>query len=810
MPQARYHRRIDFTQSLALLMLRSTLCLLLLVFVCALHAAPVPPTAQMPDGNGPWVVRAWYPDRVSLRLLTRRTAPWQVNHAEGYVVVEVANRYEYRQLLDLGFKTWIDPDFTRLLTEPASLRSIPGFACYRTVEETAQTLDQLVAEHPSLARLVTIGESWERQQNAAEGYELRVLVLGNQATPEPKPKMFVMGAVHAREYTTAELVTRFAEDLLADYEDDADVRWLLDTHELHVIPQSNPDGRKQAEAGLLWRKNVNQAYCGATSNARGADLNRNFPFEWGNHDGSSGDVCSSTYRGLSPASEPETGAIIDYVRSVFPDRRADDLSSPAPDETEGVFLDIHSFSELVIWPWGFTDLPAPNGTALATLGRRLAWFNGYTAQQAVDLYVTDGTTLDFAYGELGLPAFTFELGTAFFQNCDQFLGSILEPNRAALRYALRVSRRPYLLPAGPETSLLQASPVEPGETALFFAVADDGRFRQGAQIETSQRITAARIHDGALDGALVAIMSPVDGSFDSSREELVGVVDSNGRPVGRHLLVAQAEDESGAVGPGIGQWLEVVSAGTTGKVEGLLIDAAMQAQIHVPGVVRSGDYASLNGPSGYSIRLHPGTRQLRAEVAGYLPSAAFPVDVSAGRTSTLNLSLLPECELLGSDAEAGVPADWSLTFPWGLSDLHSVSPTRSFTDSPVGNYSNGANTAMILPALDLSAIEGLRLSFASRCDTEQGFDFGRLEYRVGEGGWVELWQCSGSPVWEAVDLDLSDLAGQAQVQLRFRITSDGFQTLDGWYLDDIRLVGGSLNCPNAPLWEEFADGFEGS
>ena len=75
------------------------LFLLLLAFGIALHAAPVAPSAQMPEGSGPWVVRAWYPDRAGLNLLTRRTAPWQVNHREGYVVVEVRNRYEYQLLL---------------------------------------------------------------------------------------------------------------------------------------------------------------------------------------------------------------------------------------------------------------------------------------------------------------------------------------------------------------------------------------------------------------------------------------------------------------------------------------------------------------------------------------------------------------------------------------------------------------------------------------------------------------------------------------------------------------------------------------
>ncbi|MDV7390226.1 hypothetical protein RZS08_02680, partial [Arthrospira platensis SPKY1] len=108
-----------------------------------------------------------------------------------------------------------------------------------------------------------------------------------------------------------------------------------------------------------------------------------------------------------------------------------------------------------------------------------------------------------------------------------------------------------------EIESFQASLVEPGEQALFFAVADDRRFRPGSgDPEPSQRIVGGRIHEQDLQGPLVAIMAAADGSFDSEREEMLGAVDSGGRAPGRYLLVAQAEDESGARGPGIGQWLE--------------------------------------------------------------------------------------------------------------------------------------------------------------------------------------------------------------------------------------------------------------
>ena len=62
-----------------------------------------------------------------------------------------------------------------------------------------------------------------------------------------------------------------------------------------------------------------------------------------------------------------------------------------------------------------TSTPSANAAALTTLGRRFAFLNGHWPEQAIGLYPTDGTTDDFAYGDLGVAAFTFELGNNFFE-----------------------------------------------------------------------------------------------------------------------------------------------------------------------------------------------------------------------------------------------------------------------------------------------------------------------------------------------------------------------------------------------------------
>jgi len=160
-----------------------------------------------------------------------------------------------------------------------------------------------------------VGDSWDKlNAGGPTGYDLNVLKLTNSAIPGPKPDLMIISAIHAREYTTAETNTRFAEHLIANYGVDPDITWLLDYNEIHIMPQANPDGRKIAEGGQLWRKNTNPTN-GCAGGNYGIDLNRNSSFQWGGS-GSSSNVCSQTYRGPNPTSEPEVQAIQNYAASM--------------------------------------------------------------------------------------------------------------------------------------------------------------------------------------------------------------------------------------------------------------------------------------------------------------------------------------------------------------------------------------------------------------------------------------------------------------------------------------------------------------
>lgn len=754
------------------------------------------------------VVRAWFDDADRIEAVAPLLGHAQIDRNKGLLRTE-ADAWLRAELIAAGFRVEIDRDATDAMQRSAQAfslatsgaKSIPGYACYRTVEEAEARLDALAIEHPDLVSLVDIGPSWQEQQNGT-GYQLRVARATNSAIPGPKPALFLVGSIHAREYTPAELLLRFFEDLVDTHGTDADATWILDHHEIHVLVHANPDGRKRAEAGQLWRKNTNPIGC-STSSQQGIDLNRNFPFHWNGAGGSSGQPCNDTYRGPSPASEPETQAIVDYTQQLFPDNRGPGINDPAPDDTPGIFMDVHSYSQLVLWPWGFTEDTAPNATALSVLGRRLAGFNGYTAQASVGLYPTDGTTDDFAYGELGVAAYTFELGTAFFQDCSSFENVIEPDNRAALRYAARVLRAPYRLPAGPDATDVRVDPdlILVGDTATLHARFDDERQQTGTAANSGpvpavQPIAAANGYLEApwLPGAVASPLQAVDGAFNTPVEEAAGTVDTSALPAGRHLVYAQASDTSGAVGPVGAAFVEIVAPEDAATLEGRITDVVsgdpLVARIDV------GPWRSSSDAAGeYARVLRPGTWDLRVSAPGYETEIEPALSVAAGDELTRNIALYRTCEVIDDPVELAVPSPFTPQSPWQKRAGAGQDGGAAWLQSASGNYASNLDISLTSAVLDLAGYTSVSLTFDQRCDTEADWDYGIVEVSSNGGSnWSEVFRCDGETSWRSVDLPLPQLDGQASARVRFRFDSDTSVTEPGWAVDNIALHAGGASC----------------
>lgn len=275
----------------------------------------------------------------------------------------------------------------------------PGYTGYHTYDELVAELDSLAATHPGLVQVAGYGTSFEGRKLPL------VKVSDNVGTDEDEPEVLFTCAQHAREHLTVEMCLHTVRRLATGHGSDPALTELVDGRELWVMPMTNPDGAEYDIASgifAMWRKNRQPV---EGSSEIGTDLNRNWATRWGCCDGSSGDPADPTYRGPSPFSAPETARIRDWVESRV----------IGGEQQISAHIDWHTFSELVLWPYGYTEsdtgpgLDAQDAATFRELGEAMAATNGYAPQQSSDLYITDGGMNDWMWAEHGIWSFTLEM-----------------------------------------------------------------------------------------------------------------------------------------------------------------------------------------------------------------------------------------------------------------------------------------------------------------------------------------------------------------------------------------------------------------
>lgn len=130
-------------------------------------------------------------------------------------------------------------------------------------------------DRPAVLQKRVIGES-------VQGRPIVAWHLGEQR--RDVPTVVLISTMHGNEPATRQIL-----QALVDGDPVHDV-------DLWVVPTYNPDGLA----------------AGTRKNARGVDLNRNYPFRWADLDG-------NYESGPRPASEPETKAMMAFLRDVRPD-----------------------------------------------------------------------------------------------------------------------------------------------------------------------------------------------------------------------------------------------------------------------------------------------------------------------------------------------------------------------------------------------------------------------------------------------------------------------------------------------------------
>ena len=388
----------------------------------ALNGPATGAPADPPD-TGSAQYRVVGPRTVADRNAVARTGA-AIDHLEHGDIYISATGNEVAQIRKLGFSVELLPPLP-VTSDPIINDFPPADALYHNEVETNAELVQIASDHSSIAQRFNIGTSYEGRTIWG------VKISDNVTADENEPEILFFANQHAREHLTTEQAFYIANLLTNSYGSDSRITNLVNSREFWIIPMFNPDGSSYDIATgsyQSWRKN-RQPNSG--SSYIGTDLNRNWAYQWGCCGGSSGSPSSETYRGASAWSAPETQRLRDFVLS----RRVGGTQQIK------VAIDIHTYGELILWPYGYTfadtgsDMTLDEGNTFATIGQQMAATNSYTPEQASDLYIADGISIDWMFHDQTIFAYTFELypiGSPGFYPPDEQIAPQTARNREAI------------------------------------------------------------------------------------------------------------------------------------------------------------------------------------------------------------------------------------------------------------------------------------------------------------------------------------------------------------------------------------------
>ena len=310
-------------------------------------------------------------------------------------------------------------------TGPAAFQTGSGpNGAYHSYLELEADLFSLQRQYPDIARVFDLGETFERRHI----YALKIS--DHVEREESEAEVLFLGCHHAREWISVEVPFLLGKYLVENYATDPDVQRLVNNSEIWIIPLVNPDGLEYTiHSFRYWRKNRRDLGKGNF----GVDLNRNYSFKWGaDNEGSSYNPASDIYRGSVPFSEPETRAVRDlFLKKDFQ-----------------AVISYHSFSQTILYPWGYTRVPSDKDAELRDMAVRMAAriqaVNGRVYQfgeSGQSLYLTNGDATDWTFGISGIPSFTIELPPidelyGGFFNREEDIVPVFEENLPAMIYLI--------------------------------------------------------------------------------------------------------------------------------------------------------------------------------------------------------------------------------------------------------------------------------------------------------------------------------------------------------------------------------------
>jgi hypothetical protein len=291
----------------------------------------------------------------------------------------------------------------RTQAERAAAEAANGFTVWRSYDAKNGIRDELYSiarRNSQTVKLEVIGHTVQGREIIA----LKVTKNAKTLADGSRPSVLYMSTIHAREWISTEVNRRLLHQFVDNYGSDPAVTNLVDTRELWFLVVANPDGYQYTfDRERLWRKNLHDNDGdGQITGIDGVDLNRNYDVDWGyDEEGSSSQQPNETYRGTSPASEPEVQAHQALINRI----KFKEL------------VTYHSYGPLILYSWGWqVQTPSADDPLYVALSGTDAnpAIQGFDPGVGADLYITNGTTDDYSYAKTGALSWTVELN----EGCD--------------------------------------------------------------------------------------------------------------------------------------------------------------------------------------------------------------------------------------------------------------------------------------------------------------------------------------------------------------------------------------------------------
>ncbi|CAK1588931.1 unnamed protein product [Parnassius mnemosyne] len=251
---------------------------------------------------------------------------------------------------------------------------------YPELEEIDEYIEYVAEQYPDLVTIVSPG-------NTFEGRPIKYLKISTtNFEDEDKPVIVIDAGFFARDWITPPVLLYALHNLtqsnmLHDYD------WIL-------MPLVNPDGYKYSFTNdRFWIKTRSTNQHSLSSVCPGVNANRNFDFFWNTLD-TSYTPCSDKYAGSTPFSEKEVILMRLSLNKFIPRML--------------LYISMHSYGSLILYPWGHDGSLSYNAFALQSVGlsisneiyaNSLPEFPKYIVGNSalVTGIKTSGTAIDYAH-----------------------------------------------------------------------------------------------------------------------------------------------------------------------------------------------------------------------------------------------------------------------------------------------------------------------------------------------------------------------------------------------------------------------------